>query len=304
MKKFLKIVGLLLLIIIALFVVLIVVKVYLELQQKLKQEKICVEKLRNAGPYEADTVQFHIAQIPDSARAAEVYRYFRLDTLLSPTATTWENATRLARLVADNVPHDNPPKTDEGWPQVHTAIGYWKHNQKRRGLNCRHHSIMLYEMLTAAGIKARFVTCLPEDSTDRDCHVVNHVWLPELRKWAMLDADGFNNGFNYYTDPNSSIPLSLGEMRQRVIDGKPMQLNVDMDKSELKFFSKYTMRPYWSKNLYWFEVHEQHCFGRENDERPDDRLIALIPSGWQAFVKHGQAIKTTDEARFWAAPEE
>lgn len=301
MKKFLKIVGLLLLIIIALFVVLIVVKVYLELQQKLKQEKIRVEKLRNAGPYMADTVQFRFAQIPDSARAAEVYRYFRLDTLLSPTATTWENATRLARLVADNVPHDNPPKTDEGWPQVHTAIGYWKHNQKRRGLNCRHHSIMLYELLTASGIKARFVTCLPEDSTDGDCHVVNHVWLPELSKWAMLDSDGFF----YYTLPNDTIPLSLAEMRQHITNGHPMQLHgLDTAANAYAEHDKRWKRPYWSKNLYWFEVHEQHCFGRENNEHPADRLIALIPSGWQAFVKHGHAIKTTDAERFWAAPEE
>lgn len=304
MKKFLKIVGLLLLIIIALFVVLRVTKYFIYRHQELKQETIRVEKLRSAGPYAADTVQFRFAQIPDSARAAEVYNYFRLDTLLSPTATTWENATRLARLVADNVPHDNPPKTDEGWPQVHTAIGYWKHNQKRRGLNCRHHSIMLYELLTASGIKARFVTCLPEDSTDGDCHVVNHVWLPELSKWAMLDSDGFNKGFNYYTDTNSTIPLSLAEMRQRIIDGQPMQLQVQMDAIQLESFSKYVMRPYWSKNLYWFEVHEQHCFGRENNERPKDRLIALIPSGWEAFVKHGHAIKTTDAERFWAAPEE
>lgn len=258
------------------------------------------QTLRSTAPYAPDTTNFHFTQITDTVRATEVYNYFRLDTLLSPTASTWDNAMRMARMIARAVPHHNNP-IGENKPQVLTSIGLWEHNQKRPGLNCRQHSIMLYEMLTAAGIKARYVTCLPEDSTDRDCHVVNHVWLPELRKWAMLDSDGFF----YYTLPNDTIPLSLAEMRLHIIDRHPMQLNgLDTTANAYAQHDKKWKRPYWSKNLYWFEVHEQHCFGRENDERPADRLIALIPSGWQAFVKHGQAIKTTDEARFWAAPEE
>ena len=118
----------------------------------------------------------------------------------------------------------------------------------------------------------------------------------------MLDSDGINQGFNFYTAPNDNIPLSLAEMRQRVIDEQPLQLHVEMNAINRKIFSKYMMRPYWAKNLYWFEVHEQYCFGRENDELPDDRLIALIPSGWKAFRQH--SIKTSDAERFWAAPEE
>ena len=70
------------------------------------------------------------------------------------------------------------------------CIDLYKWNlENPKGFNCRMHSIMLNELLLAAGIESRFVTCLPEDTDDPDCHVVNIVWLPELNKWAMIDSD-------------------------------------------------------------------------------------------------------------------
>lgn len=170
MKRWVKILLIVLAIIVTLVVLLTASLAVLASKIIENQYESRSEKLRTAGAYTSDTVSFRFTQIPDTARATEIYQYFRLDTLLSPTASTWENAMRLARLVSDNVPHDNPPLTDEEWPQIYTAIGLWEHNQKRPGLNCRQHSIMLYEMLTAAGITNRFVTCFPEDSTDQDCH--------------------------------------------------------------------------------------------------------------------------------------
>ena len=89
------------------------------------------------------------------------------------------------------------------------AITLWEYTKNiEPAFNCRLHSILTYELLQAAGIEARFITCMPEDSQDNDCHVVNHVWLPELNKWAMLDSD---MGGNWASD-STGMPLSLLEM--------------------------------------------------------------------------------------------
>ena len=59
-----------------------------------------MELLRAAGPYAADTVQYRFTYKQDTVRAREIREYFRLDTLVNPAATTWDNARALAQFVA------------------------------------------------------------------------------------------------------------------------------------------------------------------------------------------------------------
>ena len=152
--------------------------------------------------------------IQDTVRAREIREYFRLDTLVNPAATTWDNARALAQFVARNIPHAN----QKVQPETRNAIGLWEYTRTvEPAFNCRLHSILLHELLLSQGIVNRFVTCLPADSLDRDCHVVNLVWLPECEKWAMIDSDMQS----YVASPEGEA-LSLEEMRQRTVAGEPM----------------------------------------------------------------------------------
>ena len=191
MKKLFKIAGIALLSLIGLLLAIFLLARFVFREQAIdyltgleKQQR--VELLRAAGPYAADTVQYRFTYKQDTARAREIREYFRLDTLVNPAATTWDNARALAQFVARNIPHAN----QKVQPETRNAIGLWEYTRTvEPAFNCRLHSILLHELLLSQGIVNRFVTCLPADSLDRDCHVVNLVWLPECEKWAMIDSD-------------------------------------------------------------------------------------------------------------------
>lgn len=294
MKKTLKIAGIVLasLAVLLLVVFLLARFVFRDqvtgaLNGVLKEQR--AELLRSAAPYAADTIQFRFAYRQDSVRAREIRNHFRLDTLLRRDASTWENTLALAKFVARNIPHAN----QQVYPEKCNAVALWEYSRTvEPAFNCRLHSIMLHELLLASGITNRFVTCLPADSLDTDCHVVNIAWLPELQKWAMVDSDMQA----FITDP-AGTPLSLAEMRARYIGGEPTEVHRLLDEKDDGYYAAY-----WAKNLYWFECWESTGFDQEPN-RGRHRCVVLLPPDFEGFRLGRTAVKTSDETRFWAAPE-
>ena len=171
------------------------------------------------------------------------------------------------------------------------ATRLWEYTRTvEPAFNCRLHSILLHELLLASGITNRFVTCLPADSLDSDCHVVNIAWLPERQKGAMIDSDMQS----YVTSPEGEV-LSLEEMRQRTIDEKPMVVHRLLGTRNAENYLSY-----WAKNLYWFVCWEETGYDKEVEY--EGRAIKLLPAGFDGF-KSADAVRTSDAARFWAAPD-
>ena len=255
-----------------------------------------VERLRSAGSFEKDTVSFEMTLVRDSVRAQEIRDYFRLDTLYAADADTWTKALAIGKFVAANIPHDN----QRVYPEHVNAIGLWEYTKDvAPAFNCRLHSIMLYELLSSIGLEARFITCLPMDSNDTDCHVVNHVWLPELDKWAMLDSD-MERG-NYATDENG-IPLSLPEIRERYIRETPIWYHPafcsEGDRTPETYYYSYL-----AKNVYWFSCWETLHYDQESTSGRDlSRYVHLVPTGFAPFGASSGDIITSDASQFWAAP--
>lgn len=201
-----------------------------------------IELLRTATPYTSDTTPIDMRFSIDSLRSAEIMDYFRLDTLYSADDSTWEKSLAIGKFVTRNIPHANQTIYPE---EVH-AIGLWEYTKNvEPAFNCRLHSIMTFELLSAAGIKARYITCLPKDKNDQDCHVVNEVWLPEQQKWVMLDTD---MGGHYVTDTAGNL-LSLREMREHYIADKAMLFypGYENGSSQITYYYEYM-----AKNVYWF----------------------------------------------------
>ena len=259
-----------------------------------RQKKERVELLRSAAAYAAEPgADYRFTYRQDTARAREISRYFRLDTLLQADAPTWERALTLARFVARNIPHAN----QSVYPERRNAIGLWEYTREvEPAFNCRLHSIMLHELMLASGITNRFVTCLPADSLDNDCHVVNLVWLPERKKWAMLDSD-----MRAWVSSPDGTPLSLGEMRERYIAGEQTEIHWLLESRGEEYRSYYDA--YWAKNLYWFESWDTTTYDRENGTQTEGRIIALVPPGYSGFQQTATGVRTSDAERFWAAPD-
>ena len=135
------------------------------------------------------------------------------------------------------------------------------------------------------------MTCLPADSLDRDCHVVNLVWLPECEKWAMIDSDMQS----YVASPEGEA-LSLEEMRQRTVAGEPMAVHRLLGTRDPENYLSY-----WAKNLYWFTCWEQTGYDKEVGY--EGRAIALLPPGFEGFSLNESTVRTSDADRFWTAPQ-
>ena len=255
-----------------------------------------VDLLRESGPMDKDTTTFEMKIIRDTVRAKEIRDYFNLDSLYDADADTWTKALAIGSFVASHVPHDNQKE----WPEHVDAIGLWEYTKNvAPAFNCRLHSLLAFELFLAAGIDARYVTCLPEDREDNDCHVVNEVWLPELGKWAMVDTD---MGGHYFSDVDD-VPLSLKEIRDHYISGEKMILYPQFRKDGKK---KRDHRAYMAKNTYWFYCWETLSFYQEDGDargREIGRAIHLVPPGFEPFIYYDAQVITTDADRFWAPPQ-
>ena len=252
-----------------------------------------IETLKSSAPYGRDKTKFNIHPVIDPERAAEIRDYFQLDTLYDEAASTWEKTLAIARFVATNIPHAN--QTIQ--PEKRNAIYLWEYTKNTEpAFNCRLHSIMMFELLSSVGIKATYITCMPADSNDTDCHVVNQVWLPELEKWVMIDSD--SGGF-YATDDGGKL-LSLQEMRESYIEGKPILYHpqfVETGGSDNWYYD------YMAKNTYWFSCWETIHFDQEPAAGKDaGRYIHLVPKGFKPFGANNSDVVTSDAGQFWAAP--
>lgn len=252
-----------------------------------------IETLKMSGPYCRDKVKFNIHPVIDSERAAEIREYFQLDTLYDETASTWEKTLAIARFVATNIPHAN--QTIQ--PEKRNAIYLWEYTKNTEpAFNCRLHSIMMFELLSSVGIEASYITCMPEDCNDTDCHVVNQVWLPELGKWVMIDSD--SGGF-YATDEDGNL-LSLQEIRESYIQGKPILYHPQFTETG---GSDNWYYDYMAKNTYWFSCWETIHFDQEPAAGKDaGRYIHLVPKGFKPFSISSRDIVTNDAGQFWAMP--
>ena len=250
-----------------------------------------VKLLRDAGQYKADTADVEITYVPDTIRAKEIMDYFCLDTLYDADASTWEKTLAIGKFVANNIPHDNQKE----YPKYVNAIGLWEYTKTvAPAFNCRLHSILTYELLTAAGIKARYITCLPYDRNDNDCHVVNEVWLPEIGKWVMIDTDMKR----YVADREGNL-LSLAEIREHFINDKKLVVyhNFDNPSSKISYY-----HAYMAKNTYWFCCWGDLGFYQEDyntfpESKLRSRYYALVPEGFETFS--GKEITTHDPEQFW-----
>lgn len=250
-----------------------------------------IDTLKLAGSYCSDSREFNIHPAVDPSRAAEIREYFQLDTLFDESASTWERTLAIAQFVATNIPHANQTVQ----PEKRNAIYLWEYTKNTEpAFNCRLHSIMLFELLSSVGIDATYITCMPEDSNDSDCHVVNQVWLPEFEKWVMIDSD---MGGCYATDAEGNL-LSLQEMREFYIHDKQICYHPQFGEAAGEEF---WYNDYMAKNTYWFSCWETLHFDQEPSAGKDvGRYIHLVPEGFEPFSIDEEDIVTNDDAKFWS----
>ena len=185
------------------------------------------------------------------------------------------------------------------WPQCdYNAWELYKiAKRENRPYNCRFLGMILADCYLALGIPARFLTCASKWTKDGDCHVTVMVWSQQLGKWVWMDPS-----FAAYITDENGLLLHHGEVRERLINGKPLVLNEDANwNNENKQTKEDYLERYMAKNLYTLSCHLNSRTEAESGQRVYDS-VALIPTGTK--YKYGSQYVTNNDLYFWQAPQE
>lgn len=234
-------------------------------------------------------------QAANDHNLTEVKRYFNLDSI----AGKGDEVSRIINImlfVTKSIKYDG---TNWALCEFDAIDFYNYHKATGKGINCRHKAMTLNEMYLAMGFKSRYVTCMPKDDTDTDCHVINSVYSETLKKWLWMDP---SHGA-YVMDENNTL-LSIEEVRERLRNNQSLKLNTETKVTKIWYLDNYM-----AKNLYWIQCTNKSQFNTESRYRQADadlQYISLIPTGFDKdsnkYLKNNAI--THDPAYFWQLPEE
>ena len=181
-------------------------------------------------------------QDKDNPNLVALRKGFNLDSIAG-TGNETAKILNLLHWVHNLIPHDGNHEN----PTVKNAMSMISLCKKEsRGLNCRGLATVLNECYLSLGIKSRFVTCMPKDTIFDDCHVINMVYLEGLKKWIWIDPTN-----NAYVMNEKGELLSIQEVRERIINNKPLILNPDANWNNRESTTKEGyLYNYMAKNLY------------------------------------------------------
>ncbi|MBR5715831.1 MAG: transglutaminase domain-containing protein [Bacteroidales bacterium] len=269
-------------------------KKYQALLAKVKERRP-LNVLRNSALYAKDDAEIEFLYQPkESNNLCLVRDYFNLDSVAGE-GDELSKIINLLHFAHDNIRHDGSNRAIAEMDAI-DLYNYYKTTGK--GVNCRQLAISLCEMYLSLGIPARYVTCMPADSLDYECHVINTVWSSQLEKWLYIDP----TMDAWLMDENGTM-LSIAEVRERLINDQPLVLcetaNWNHEQQQTK---EYYIDDYMAKNLYYFVCKKLNRFNPESIYRYNDPKddVRLIPEG---FVNNNwKCDTTTDPDVFWARP--
>lgn len=189
--------------------------------QKIREKGDLVYVLQQSGNYNNKDSRTSVAFTYQSAKAPELVK-FRKQYKLDSVSGNGDEISKIKNLllwahhaVRHDGSSDNPVKRNAA-----DLIEICK--KENRGVNCRMMATVLRDACQAMGFKARVVTCMPKDTADLDCHVINVVWSEKLNKWLWMDPT-----FNAYVSDDKGTLLNIEEVRNKLVRGEALVLNDD-----------------------------------------------------------------------------
>ena len=254
--------------------------------------------LKNSAPYAkevTDSLPRFVYQSADNVCLRQVREFFSLDEVAGD-GDEISKILNILHFVHDSIPHDGG---NYALCEFDAIDIYNYHKSTGKGVNCRHLAITLNEMYLSMGFYSRYVTCLPKDPNDQDCHVINTVWSSQLKKWIWVDPT-----FDAYVMDENDNLLGIAEVRERLIDGRPLVLNEDANwNHKSKQTKEYYLDNYMTKNLYYIECVTENRFNPESRYRNTGaKYVKLVPSDVEEISNEWITI-THDADYFWQSPE-
>jgi hypothetical protein len=219
-----------------------------------------------------------------------IRREFRLDSIIG-TGNEVSQILNLLHWVHNSFRHDGNKEAPK-YSSISNLMNICVKDHKT--LDCGTLATVLNNSYLALGFKSRRVVCLPKDSTDFDCHSINTVYSRTLKKWLWIDPTN-----DAYVMNEKGELLSIAEVRDRLVNNKPLILNPEANWNHIESVTKEDyLYNYMAKNLYAFE-----CFVTGGGESQSN---LLLPVEYKKIIPRTKDYKpkcTNNPVLFWADPE-
>lgn len=153
---------------------------------------------------------------------------------------------------------------------------------------------------------------MPRETYFDDCHVINMVYIKDLKKWIWIDPT-----FDAYVMDENGGLLGIQEVRERLVKGMPLVLNADANWNRTSLQSKKSyLQSYMAKNLYRLQTpvvsqydSETWTSGKEIayvELLPLDGIVQTPQKSESTQEKTGvkfTSYKTNNPDVFWTTPE-
>ena len=147
---------------------------------------------------------------------AELRQLYRLDSVASKGRDI-DQAIRLLRWFHQQVPHDDVQNLDTLTAR-HIIETY---RARKFSQGCYPLAIAMNEIFLAMGFPSRVVICFANSyPAPNGGHSFNAVFIKSLKKWIFMDPQE-----NAYFQDEKETYLSVAEVRERLINGRPLHLN-------------------------------------------------------------------------------
>ncbi|MDR1984281.1 MAG: transglutaminase-like domain-containing protein [Prevotellaceae bacterium] len=278
---------------------------------QIKYQPSRLDMLKEAEKYNYNDTRFipkFTYQSLNDSNLVRIRRDFKLDSIAGE-GNEVSQILNLMHWVHTVVQHDgntyNPePRNTENLIKVC--------REENRGVNCRMMATILNECYLAMGIKSRFITCMPKETEFDDCHVINMVYSNDLEKWIWIDPT-----FDAYIMNEKGELLGIEEVRERLIQGKPLILNPDANWNRKESQTKaYYLEQYMAKNLYRLQTTLVSEYNSERSKSGEVyTYVELLPLDGIEQEPQKEEIenkekgtkwiyyKTNNPKLFWAKPE-
>ncbi len=222
-----------------------------------------IDMLKSSGDYDNTSKYADISftyQSSNDSNLLALRNKYKLDSIAG-TGSDILKILNVMHWLHNYVPHNG----SNGTSKIKNAIEMIKYGKKNnQGINCRGLAMTLNECYLALGFKSRYVTCLPKDSLgiDSDCHVINSVYSTSLEKWIWVDPS-----FDAYVMDDKGELLSIEEVRERIINDKPLILNPEANWNNISSQTKdHYLYHYMAKNLYTLQCPIHSRYNSETKE--------------------------------------
>lgn len=262
--------------------------------------------LKNSGAYnnqdQRATSQIFSYQDVNAPELVKFRKQFKLDSI-SGNGDEISKIKNLLLWIHNTIRHDGNADN----PKQKNAVDLIEICQKEnRGVNCRMMATALRDTYQAVGFKSRVVTCMPKDTADFDCHVINVVWSETLNKWVWMDPT-----FNAFVSDEKGNLLSIEEVRDKLVKGEELSVNADANwNNQEKQTKAHYLDYYMSKNLFWINCAAKSEWDLETSGSGKQPyvIIDLFPGSYttlkgdQSESKTRINYATNNAAYFWAKP--